>query len=695
MLPTRVARPPRRPAASAARPAAARWPWLLAGLVALAASFAAYRLANRGPRLPDAGVPPAAHVMAAPPPSPPLPPLPADAAVTANSYIGSAACGECHPKELAGWRRSWHARALAPATGAAVVGDFADAKFTGTSSEATMTRAAGAPMMKTLGPDGVRADYAIAWVIGGKRMQDTVTVFPDGRWQVLPVYFHVADKKWVDYTEAKQGKVTPEHPFWWSNARRMANHECLDCHTTNLRVSHDDASGAWTTTASDFNVACESCHGPGGHHGDTSKPADIIHPTHAGALGVTACARCHGPRQPLWPLLDPEHAFRLGDDYDEAYDPIVVTLPGGGTSSDFFADGRPATSSFEYQAMLQSQCYRKGGATCLTCHTAPHAAGPDGKARHADLRDTPDKLCRGCHESIAPTHSHHTALAAQQCVACHMPPVVSGVLDHFADHAIDVPDLATTAKHGVPNACAVCHADKQPEALAAAVAAWWPAAATRQARRERLADALDETTAAASGPALRAVIADAAEAPTLRGAAGILLARRGHAAAARDLLPLLASELTVLRAKGCEALGAARAPATGDAVAALLADRSLRVRLACALALYDMHDARGEPALAALADAPATAHLLVPHLELGRAAAAREDWGAARRELTTVVQLAPYFTDAIVELAGVDAELGDLTDARRRVASVLAVEPRNRGGLALAAKLDRRPAPPN
>ena len=274
-----------------------------------------------------------------------------------------------------------------------------------------MTHQGDARVMRTRGPDGAQADFPVEWVIGGKRMQDTVTVFPDGRWQVLPVYFHVRDHAWVDYTEAKQGALTPEHPFYWTNVRRMANHECLDCHTTNLRVAHDDATGAWTTTATDFDVACESCHGPGGHHADTSKPADIVHPAHAGAVGLAACARCHGPRQPLWPLLDGDHAFRIGDDYDEAYDPIVVALPGGGMSSDFFADGRPATSSYEYQAMLQSACYRRGGATCSD---VPHGAARRRGGAHAELRDDPDKLCRGCHATLAADHTHHKAAAAQR-----------------------------------------------------------------------------------------------------------------------------------------------------------------------------------------------------------------------------------------------------------------------------------------
>jgi hypothetical protein len=597
----------------------------------------------------------------------------------ARTFVGSGACSDCHDKETRGWRMSWHARALSPATDPYVVGDFANAHFKGASSEATMARHGQARTMRTAGPGGTLAEFPVTWVIGGKRMQDAVTVLPDGRWQVLPVYFHVRGAgragAWVDFTEAKQGALTPEHPFWWTNVRRMANHECLDCHTTGLRVA--EANGMWTTQAADFTVACEACHGPGGTHAESSNKTDISKPS---TTNITACARCHGPRQPLWPLLDADHAFDLRGDYDEAYDPIVITLPGGGTSSDFFADGRPATSSFEYQAMLQSACYRKGGATCLTCHSAPHAPG----AKHAELRDEPNRLCTSCHAALAADHSHHKTAT---CIACHMPPVVAGVLDKFADHAIDVPSPANTVRHGVPNACGVCHAERSPAELAADIAKWWPAAAARTARRERLADAFDETTAATSLLALRAVVADPSEAPTLRGAAAITLGRRGHAAAAPTLIPLLASELTVLRAKGCEALGDAHATSAATAIAAKLADRSLRVRLACSLALFDLRDPRGQLALAQLARDPATSHLMIPHLELGNAAMRRGDFTTGKHELEQVAQLAPYFTDALVELAAACAELGDLAGARARVAAVLRLEPWNHAATVLERKL--------
>jgi predicted CXXCH cytochrome family protein len=618
----------------------------------------------------------------APAPAPKLvdaaPPVPPPAPVPPNPYVGSTTCSDCHDKEYKAWRKSWHARALSPAERKYVVGNFGGAHFAGTSSEAWMTRAKGKPVMRTHGPDGELADFAVSWVIGGKRMQDDVTVFPDGRWQVLPVYFHTTKHEWVDYTEAKQGALTPDHPFYWTNARRMANHECLDCHTTNLSVAYDETSHQWTTTFTDGSVACESCHGPGGIHSDSSAKKDIIHPLNSGAVGVSACARCHGPRKPLWPLNDPEHPFRLGDSYDEYYDPIVVTMPGGGTSSDFFPSGKPSTSSFEYQAMLQSACFRKGGATCLTCHTAPHDA-----KRPADLRKDPDALCADCHR-IDKDHGHHKHV---KCIDCHMPKIVSGVLDHFADHALDVPDPKLAITHKEANACTACHADKKPEDLVAAVQTWWPDAGKRQARRERLADAFDEATAKTSLPALLGVLDDTTEAPTLRGAAAVVLGRRVGPRSAVTLAPLLADPSVVIRAKACEALGDAHASAAGDAVAKHLEDKEIRVQLACALALLDMRDPRGEPALQRLADAPATSHLMLPHLELGMAAGRRKDYQTARTQLEWVAKLNPSYTDALVDLAATDAELGDFAAARARIAQVLQLEPHHRGALSLQAKL--------
>jgi Flp pilus assembly protein TadD len=151
---------------------------------------------------------------------------------------------------------------------------------------------------------------------------------------------------------------------------------------------------------------------------------------------------------------------------------------------------------------------------------------------------------------------------------------------------------------------------------------------------------------------------------------------------------LLASDDVVLRAKGCEALGYAHARSAADRVATHLSDRSLRVRLACALGLLDMGDPRGESALAALAAEPATSHLLLPHLELANAALRHGDLRGAQHDLTEAVKLAPYAVDALFQLAGVTADVGDLPAARAWLRRTLALEPHHAAALDMQRKLD-------
>ncbi|MCU1347822.1 MAG: hypothetical protein JWO56_852 [Acidobacteria bacterium] len=608
-----------------------------------------------------------------------------------DAYAGSASCRECHAKNYERWQHDFHAKALAPAEGKNVAGRFEHAHFRGASSEAWMSRGpAGRYVMRTRNREGRLADYPVSWVIGAKRMQDTVTIFDDGRWQVLPVYFHITGGgAWVDYNAAKQGAVAPDHPYYWTNFRRTANKECLECHATGLEVHYDARTHAWSTAFADPGVACEACHGPGARHADTKAKSDIVRADHLDKeLALSICARCHGPRDPLFPLLDAKDQFRPGQRYGDKYQPLVVT-DGTERSGEFFADGRPSSSSFEYQALLQSRCYRIGGATCLTCHDAPHGSPENvdraaNELRHAD----PNASCTKCHAAMPPDHSHHPRAQAG-CVDCHMPKVLSGVLDKFADHSIDVPNLDGTLRHGVPNACAVCHADRKPEALAQDVARWWPAASQRTARRSRLADAIDEKTNSRSFAALEAVVRDAAEAPTLRGACADLLGQRFPQAAAPVLVSVLHDRDAVVRAKAVEALGYANARDAADAVATLTADDSLQVRQLAAMVLATWNDPRGQAAIAKLANDPATRPLVRPHIVLGVAAAQRGDFDTATRELGFAVAEAPYAVDALVMLADIQARRGDLAAARAYLDEALRFNPQHAGAKGRLAAMTR------
>lgn len=596
-----------------------------------------------------------------------------------NAYAGSDACRNCHEQKYDRWSQDWHARALSPAEDRYVVGDFANAHYRGASSEAWMQRRGDDYVMRTRGADGKVAPYAVKWLVGGKRMQDTLTEFPDGRLQVLPVYFHVTGRgAWVDYNEKKQGVITESHPFYWTNFRRTANHECLECHTTGLDVRYSRATHHWSTQFADAGVACESCHGPAARHAETKAKSDVVHPGHIDAQrALDICASCHGPREPIFPRFDRAHRFHPGDRYAEKFQPLVI-VDGAERSGEYFADGRPNSSSFEYQALLQSQCFLRGNATCLSCHTAPHAAHGYDDLKQAQS-DVADAGCRTCHANVfaqASQHSHHKSAT---CVDCHMPKVLSGVLDAFADHAIDVPNPIVTQQHGVPNACATCHEQKSPQELQSAIVQWWPNASQRQARRIRLADAIDEKTSATSFNALRAVIYDGREAGTLRGACALLLAQRFRGQTSMVLMSLLSDADPLVRARFIQALGNAHAVDAAEPIAHHLDDSALQVRQMAAMVLASFNDERGVRALQKLANDPETATLVRPHLMLAARDVRRGELDAAAVELQKALDVAPYIPDALVMLADVEIRKGRADAARADLEEALRFDPRNEG----------------
>ncbi|MCP3105010.1 ammonia-forming cytochrome c nitrite reductase subunit c552 [Myxococcus sp. K15C18031901] len=643
--------------------------------------------------------PPAAPRAATP--APVAPPTPTASAATPppaevndghparGAFAGSAACGECHEDEHAAWGKDWHARALSPATPRFVVGDFKKhPHFKGDSSEAWMRRDGERHFMRTKGADGQLAEFPVQWVVGGKRMQDPVTQMPDGRWQVLPVYFHVTGKgEWVDYSETKQGLLTPDHPFFWTNFRRSTQHACLDCHVTGLDAKYDRATQQWTTRFTDAGVACESCHGPGARHADTQDPKDIVQPADLPPeLGFAVCAQCHGPRRPLFPILDAEHRFRPGQRYEDFYQPVVLYV-GNERSGDYFTDGRPSTSSFEYQALIQSRCHMQGGATCLTCHTAPHEPQAANELRRADKPSpavsTGSATCQQCHAKTfeeGTAHTRHTARAAQDCLSCHMPPVVSGVLDKFADHALDVPAPQNTTRHGIPNACNTCHTKQTPEAMAQALTTLWPKSAERQQRRVRLADAFDDATAESGGrAALEAVLADTRETPSLRGVAARVLARRHK----REAVPLLRAALkgatdSHLRSDLIESIGTVGGKEATEELVPFLQDTSTWVRQAAALTLASFGDARGLSAVEALASRPETTGLVQPHVMLGQLAMRRKDLTTATREFERALDLQPYNTDVLIRLADVYVFQGQEERGKQRLQEALRFDPQSR-----------------
>jgi Flp pilus assembly protein TadD len=162
----------------------------------------------------------------------------------------------------------------------------------------------------------------------------------------------------------------------------------------------------------------------------------------------------------------------------------------------------------------------------------------------------------------------------------------------------------------------------------------------------------------------------------------VLLARRFGPQVAPAVVPLLRADDPLLRAKACEALAVGHATGAADALAAVVDDRSVPVRLAAALALASMNDRRTEAALRALVGDERTRALWQPHFALARGFLSRGDLASARAELATVVQLTPYNADALTLLADVTARLGDVAAARALLQEALRFDPQHAGALA-------------
>ena len=123
---------------------------------------------------------------------------------------------------------------------------------------------------------------------------------------------------------------------------------------------------------------------------------------------------------------------------------------------------------FEHGSFLQSRMAR-AGVTCVDCHD-PHT----GKTRAEG-----NALCTGCHDpevfDTSRHHHHQSNGAGAACVSCHMPTRTYMQVHVRHDHAIRVPRPDWSVRFKVPNACTVCHGDRDASWAARTVADWYGA----------------------------------------------------------------------------------------------------------------------------------------------------------------------------------------------------------------------------
>jgi tetratricopeptide (TPR) repeat protein len=591
------------------------------------------------------------------------------------SFVGAAACGGCHQRELALWNGSHHQLAMEPATAASVLGNFnnVEVKFGGVTSR--LYRRGANFMVRTDGADGSLQDFEIKFTFGVAPLQQYLVAMPGGRLQALGIAW---DSRPRDQGGQRWFQLYPEtdagDPLHWTGIDHNWNSMCADCHSTNLRENYHLSTHSYATSYAEINVACEACHGPGSNHvawaKTVKKGQSSAYANNDGLLvsfderrGVSwridpktgnpvrskpreseheiqVCARCHSRRSQIHE--DYVHGQPVGDDYR------VALLEEGL----YFPDGQIKDEVYEYGSFIQSRMFH-AGVTCSDCHE-PHSL---------KLRVAGSGVCLQCHLAAkydSPKHHFHkVGSAGARCVECHLPARTYMMIDARRDHSIRIPRPDLSVKLGTPNACTNCHRDKPATWAMEAVQKWYR---HQPAGYQHFAEALQAGRVGAPGAeqSLDRLVAER-EQPAIARATGLtLLVAYPGAATLQALRSAAGDGSPLVRRAAAQALSDIPPDVSAAMGARLLADKVRAVRIEAAEALAGVPSntfpSEGAVALRRAIDEYVAAQNLnadrpESHLNRGLLYAKQEKMNLAEGQLKTALEVDPSFAPAAVNLA--------------------------------------------
>jgi tetratricopeptide (TPR) repeat protein len=620
-------------------------------------------------------------------------------------YVGGSTCSSCHAEQARRWRGSHHDLAIQKAEAGTVQGDFSGTTFEHQGVLTRFHRRDGRYLVRTDGPDGKLAEFAVAYVFGVTPLEQYLLELPGGRLQALGIawdsrpkqdggqrFFHLYPGETIDHRDV----------LHWTKLSQNWNTQCAECHSTNLRKGYDPVQDRFQTTFSELDVSCEACHGPGSRHAEWARAAAARGRKPVGDPGlvvrfderrdrtatmdeargtvklagvspsrveVETCGRCHARRGVL------TEEYRPGRLLAQTHQPSLLD------EGLYYADGQMRDEVYNWGSFLQSRMYA-AGVTCADCHE-PH---------EARLRAAPDAVCATCHHpakfATRRHHFHRAQGAGASCVGCHMRRETYMVVDERHDHSFRVPrpDLTVAlGRENAPNACNDCHRDRSAAWAARAVRRAYPAG--RQTR-PHYATALQAGRSYGSGAEqlLLAVVRDPAVAGIVRGTAVALLPPHmgpeslpALEAAAKDADPLV----RLGAARAVEALPARERVRIG---ARLLWDPVRAVRVEAASAFADVPDAELESEARAAFDRALDEYRLAQranaerpesHVNLGIVNAKRGDLDTARRDYDQAIALAPWFVPAWINLADLLRSQGREEEGAAALRRALEVDPRS------------------
>ena len=366
-----------------------------------------------------------------------------------TQYVGSQACERCHASIYGRWRSTPMANVVRDPR------EHPDAII---------------PDLTTNHVAPFTLDQ-VAFVYGSRWKQRYFTRIGDDYFP-LPVQWDIVNKAWRPYHVADAGAD------WWtayypsSNLERPTGPTCDGCHSVNYDIR--------AKKPSEWNVGCETCHGPGTAHVAQPSRANIFDAANADAIASTdTCIQCHSQGQPRGGLIDGKAydwpvGYRVGLRLQDFWKLEPHAL--GETSFTHYADGTAHKNRMQGNDFVQSLMYQRG-VTCASCHDA------HGTANDAQLRKPMATICLDCHAPNSPNgphvasledHTHHAkGSAGSECVACHMPKIQQTIANvNVRSHTFKFITPAMSEQLKIPNACTGCHTDRSNAWATDALRGW-------------------------------------------------------------------------------------------------------------------------------------------------------------------------------------------------------------------------------
>jgi predicted CXXCH cytochrome family protein len=352
-----------------------------------------------------------------------------------SAYAGSEACKNCHQKEHADWKETWHANMHRDIKPSIVKADFNNVEITYKEVEietADKKKVKISPSIKLV-KDGDKftftlidkdnaannQTYPVAYVLGGNWEQHFEAAV-NGMYYATPMRWVMSDGQW---------RTKPFNSFWWiaddtpdgrpkkpeeMPKAQVGDAKCDACHTTGFKTSKDKASGKWTAVKSELGISCEMCHGPGSKHIATPSKENIVNPAKLNALQQNQlCGQCHSrvTNKNEKDLAFPQGFFIGNTDlHDRVEFWTYSTKPKNFWPNDFASKNRQ-----QYHDIQKSK-HQNAGVTCITCHDV-HSP----KKGYAQIRGDKASLCSSCHTASADMYKGSIMQqTGVNCTDCHM-----------------------------------------------------------------------------------------------------------------------------------------------------------------------------------------------------------------------------------------------------------------------------------